>query len=562
MYSGDWTPTDAAGSGWGPEEDQALATIYAGMDADAKRLFDNQVLGSKMRGEIRQKILEARAPQKQKELNTDFEYGGDPGKAAADAAYFRAKAEAAQNRQGERIDTTRGDEWRLATQMAREGQRQALGLMEQRARGLVPSIASQQAALDIGRGIADQSSIQAGARGAAGLALAQQQAANNSATLTSRISNDAQVNAAKERADAEQAWFGGLSGMRGQDTQSQTVDLQTAQAQAEINAQQRAQNDSYSQGMYGNEIGINQSQLAAHGNRQSLKAGQQIAAQQVQAAAQARADAQRDRVIGMIGQGVSSGLSAIGTGLSKSANSFRGSDGSETWRSDERVKSNAVSLGYAAGLMANPDGDPIRTAKASAWDEGNQAALNDAKKLAGVMPAQLKDMADKGHPLAGLVRDMRANAWDEGHRAPQAPQQPQASAPDPYARLEAQARESMARAAAQNEGLMQQGPAVRGGDFTAQIADGLAPTRYDYKPGMGPSGTETGIIAQNAARNPLTAGAVHQDGQGLLALDPARSVKLSLAAAGNNAQEIQRIKQQLASFSGRGLYGGSGPGGF
>ena len=88
---------------------------------------------------------------------------------------------------------------------------------------------------------------------------------------------------------------------------------QTAQAQAGLNAAQRAQNDTYSQGMYGNEIGINQTQLAAHGTRQNLKSGQQIASQQVQANAQARADAQRNQIIGMVGTGISMGMASLVT---------------------------------------------------------------------------------------------------------------------------------------------------------------------------------------------------------------------------------------------------------
>lgn len=557
MYSGDWTPTDAAGSGWGPSEDQALATIYAGMDADAKRLYDDPVLGSKMRGEIRRKILEKNAPQKQQELATDFEYGGDPNRANRDADYFRGLAEQAQGRQGEVIDTSRGDEWRRAAQQGRLGQLEALGAMRNRALGLVPSIAEMQANRDMQRAFADQTSIAAGARGAAGLALAQQQAAGNSATLGSRISNDAQVNAANERMQAEQAWFGGLSGMRGQDTQNQALDLQTAQAQAELNARQRAQNDAYSQGMYGNEMGVLGTQLQAHGNRQSLKSGQQIAAQQVAANERARQDAQRDRVIGMIGAGVSQGMSAIGSGISKTtASNPRASDGSETWRSDERAKTNAVSLGYAAGLMAAPAGaDPIRDAKAGAWDEGHQAALADAKKLAAMSPAELKRLADAGHPLAAVARDMRANAWDEGRRSMAAPQPAPAAPADPYAGLRDRAEASMREAQVRQDAQMSMGPAVGGRDLTSQLADGLAPLQYDYRPGMGPEGTETGISAQRLARNPLTSPAVRQEpGTGLLALDPPRSLKLSLAAAGNNAQEIQLIKRRLGM-------GGMGPGG-
>jgi hypothetical protein len=322
MYTGDWTPDDSASAGWGPEEERALATIYAGMDADAKKLYDDPVLGSKMRGEIRGKILHGTAPQKSKDLETAFEYGGEKGKAAADAAYFRQKAEESQNRPGVQVDYGRANQWDLAAGDQRANSLQARGsqlgmadLMARRARGEVPSIASQQAALDIQRGIADQSSIQASARGPAAMALAQQQAAGNSAGLTAKISNDAQINAAKERMAAEQAAFGAYTGVRQGDTQGQGADLmgaagaaQRAQAQAGFDDSQRGRNDAREQNMYGNEMGVNTTQLQAQGNKQAVRMGQQQAAIQNQQNKQARSDS---NVMGGLQAGAA-GLAALG----------------------------------------------------------------------------------------------------------------------------------------------------------------------------------------------------------------------------------------------------------
>lgn len=648
----EWGPEEAAAAGWGEEEQRIWDELLAGQSQEARDFLEGRgnpaqtATGAdqQARGVIRQKILESTRGKKEAEANVGYEWGGRKGAADADSEYFRRAAEGAQNRQGEQINTGRADEWRYATQQDRLQQQQALGLMEQRARGLVPSVAEMQAQRDMGRAVADQSSIAAGARGAAGLALAQQQAAGNSAALTSRISNDAQVNAANERMQAEQAWFGGLSGMRGQDTQSQTVDLQTAQAQAQLNAAQRAQNDSYSMGLYGNEQNVRQAQLASHNNRQAHKLGQMGMAMQAQQNKQQQQQQSSDRTLGMIGTGVMAvgsmfsdvmakenvqpligagmggGAMGLGASLAQPTASERmggmlggggaamaGSSmaiprapeqgfnwgqglskglgalgyGMRSW-SDEHTKQNAVSLGYAAGLMAQPgDGDPMREAKASAWDEGNGAALADAKKLSAMSGPELKKLADAGHPLAVMVRDMRANAWDEGR----ASHQQQARQEDPYAALKAQAQGAMSEGEAQHQGLMDRGPAVsdhdaerrrymsqfeyrwdpetkrhgRNPDFrsdpvTDQFAQGLAPSAYEYKPefrggGMGSPGTKVGPMAQNMAANPVTATAVRRDPRtGLLAIDGADGLKVALAAGGSNAAKIQQIEQRLAEL--------------
>jgi len=316
MYTGDWSPDDAQAAGWGPEEEAALAQIYAGMDADARKLYDDKVLGSQMRGEIRQKIMAGTQPNKAKEMETAFEYGGRKGKAQEDADYFRRKAEESQNRPGVQVDFGRANQWdtaaaedRLAGYESRGRAMSMADLMAKRARGEVPSIAGQRADLDIGRGIADQSSIAASARGPAALALANQTAAGNSAALTQRISNDAQVNTAQERADAEKNALAGYAGIRAGDTQQQGADLAgagqaagRAVAQAGFDDAQRGRNDAREAGMYGNEIGVNTTQMQGQGNKMAVKMGQQQAAVQNQQAKQARSDA---NVMGGIGAGAS-----------------------------------------------------------------------------------------------------------------------------------------------------------------------------------------------------------------------------------------------------------------
>lgn len=234
-----------------------------------------------------------------------FEYGGAAGQANADANRYAHWANAAQFRQGAQADygraqglTGRAVRWDEYGGAAREAQGAAAGLMYSRATGATPSIAGMQARQDMQRAQAAQAAQAASARGAAGLALAQQNAANNTANAQAQISNQAQINAATERMQAEQAAFNAYSGMRSGDVaQSAQMgalaqsEAQQAQYNAALQQQQRALNDQMSLGMSQHEIATKQSQLNANMQQQQLMAQSYGMANQLNAGAnQANAD--------------------------------------------------------------------------------------------------------------------------------------------------------------------------------------------------------------------------------------------------------------------------------
>ena len=136
-------------------------------------------------------------------------YGGRPGGAEQASNQYTNMASFAGDR---RIDFSKADQF--------GGQANtAAGLMMGRAQGAVPSIAEQQAAIQSQQAMAQQASLAAGARGAGGLALAGQQASTGMANAQSAISQQAQVNAAQERMQAEQAAYGAFSGLQNQASQ-------------------------------------------------------------------------------------------------------------------------------------------------------------------------------------------------------------------------------------------------------------------------------------------------------------------------------------------------------
>lgn len=201
----------------------------------------------------------------------NFAYGGVGGADEA-ANRYRNMAQGAQGRQGPQANYGEANTYQAAGQGARRGQVNLANAMAGRASGAVPSIAGMQAQQDMQRAAAAQASAAAGARGPAGLALAQQQAANQTANVHGQISNAAQINAANERLQAEQAAFGAMSGLRQTDQSSEGMAGQRAQFQAGLQQQQRGLNDAMTLGMTGFEHGVRQADLAGHQNYEQLNA--------------------------------------------------------------------------------------------------------------------------------------------------------------------------------------------------------------------------------------------------------------------------------------------------
>ncbi len=509
-----------------------------------------------------------------------FNYGGVQGGAAEAAGRYRYGAEHAQGRLGTVVDYSQADWDRMAAGGARNEQGNALGLMRARAYGQVPSIAQMQADRQMGQAAAEQSSAAASARGPAGLALAQQQAANNTAAMQSTISNQAQINGAQERERAENAYLGAGTQMRAGDMQAGGMAQQKAQYQAQMNDAQRSRDDAMQLGLTQAEIDVNKTQSAAQQNLVGLQMGAANAAANRAQAADQYDSSRLDKYVGMglgaVGTGAgifalgalggSSGPAPAGTagvagggnqsdqagwdsgGSSAPVNtgdmgapSGDGLSGGYTdengyWHpSDVTAKENirpAFAAGEQAGL-ATRGADP----RADAWDEGHRAALQDIQKLAGKSPEELKSYGD--NPTAQAVRGLKADAWDEGRRG---------GAP---ARQETRDLAS---------GDNQADPG------TAQLANGLMPSFYDYKQGVrgATPGTKFGPMAQNMAANPATATAVRQDPRtGLLGIDSKDGLKVALGGVGHLAQRQAQTEQQLAllrnGIAGLGQQQGDGP---
>ena len=183
-----------------------------------------------------------------------FQYGGTAEGANDAAGRYRYGAETSQNRTGTIADFTQADADRSRGEQARGEQSNALGLMRDRATGKVPSIASQIGDRNIGKAVADQSSIAASARGPAGLALASQQQANQSANAISTINNQTEINGAQERERAEHAYLGAGTTIRAGDQAAGSLAVDKSKAQAALDDAQRSRNDTMQLGMTGRAL--------------------------------------------------------------------------------------------------------------------------------------------------------------------------------------------------------------------------------------------------------------------------------------------------------------------
>jgi hypothetical protein len=261
----------------------------------------------------------AAAKEAERAASARYQYGGWAGGAHEAASRYAGQGQAAQGRQGEVIDYSRADWDRQQAGYSRNAQVSMADMMARRARGETPSIAQMQADRQMGQAAAEQSSAAASARGPASLALAQQAAAANTANMQSNISNQAQINAANERMQAEQNAMGAFSGIRGGDMQSGAMAAQQAQAQSAVNAQQRAQNDQYQLGMTQNEIAVQSQQLAAQQNRSAAEQGAYFNQKGLEAGAEARSDARTASYIGAAGGVIGAGAAIVGGALAGGA---------------------------------------------------------------------------------------------------------------------------------------------------------------------------------------------------------------------------------------------------
>jgi hypothetical protein len=273
-----------------------------------------------------------------------YQYGGRQGGADAAADRYRAMALQAGGRHAaqadfagaqpnySQADADRQMGLHARSQLGEVGNRQIA-----RAQGREPSISGMQAQEDIRRlqqgaqrqgqaAQAAQMSASASARGPAGLALAQQGAANNiantqgaigrsTADATMGISNQAQINAANERLAAENAAANTFGAMRGQDLTSQGQSAQQTQFQAGLGTQQQqfnaglrqqqsGLNDALLMGMTQNEMAVRNAQLTAGMNQQAQTSANALGATGINAGvAGQNASMAQQNAMGVVGMG-------------------------------------------------------------------------------------------------------------------------------------------------------------------------------------------------------------------------------------------------------------------
>ncbi len=505
-----------------------------------------------------------------------FQYGGYQGGAYDYGTAMQQRAAGADSRYAPLAEYAGANVDRNNAMAARTGQGQVADMMMLRARGGVPSIAGQQSAQDIAmlqqnaarqmqQGQAAQAAQAASARGAAGVALAQQQAANNTANMqgaigtsaaqsTQNISNQAQVNAANERLQAEQAAFGAYGGMRGQDLNSQQLSSQMAQFQAQQELQSRNVNDQRAMGY---------EQLGANANAQQLQAqtsGQQILAnsfntQEQLQSQQAQANANRRGALfdKLFPSDMRSKVPVdMGDATAQWERSFGPSSAAQqqVLAADNRAEAARIRAGFEQGGQGDSGGAMMLAPQGGGGNPMTGTLMQSA------MGSMLSDENAKREAfLAGASFGM--NPRGNINPATGKPSMPDyMQKPDP--RLDPKGLRSGLEPLGRGWGG--RGGSEKAAAARADIAEAnrsMAGSAYAYKPGMTPPGQapgepNVGPMAQTMERNPVAATAVKTDPQtGLKYIDKDKALKVTMSGVAAAQQQIDDLHRMLAARGGR-----------
>lgn len=554
-----------------------------------------------------------------------FQYGGRPAAADQTANRFANLGAGAQQRDASQANYGLANGYAQYGNQDRDAQNLAAHMMMARAQGLVPSISQMQADRQMQQATAAQSSASASARGAGGLALAGQNAANNTATMQSAISNQAQINAAQERMAAEQNAYGAYAGIRSSDLASQQQMAQQSQYNAGLMQQQRGMNDAYSLGMYGQEAGVRGQQLQGSMYQQGLLGNSQTnATNQNIAISQNNANREYEYYKQAMGgaQGGVNAATQLGTAAgpqpsvpsAPTAGGAAGASGAMSSSSvgvpqlgsDDRMKFGMSPLGLLGGGTSgqNPTSGPVGSEAYGAGKTSYEVLNGSGGENVGASGQAMSDFATQygrdptGGMQGGLLSDDRAKqkAYDLGYEDARRNESASASRDgvpqtmirmggadppvaidmtrdNPFVRLgqgvapdlgavdrDAQyyppPRPQPAPAQPGLVGSMfdrdaQQAPPESIGrhyssdPVTEQFAEGLAPIRFQYKPGMGPAGEQTGVRAQAAASQPVTASMIQKRPDGLMAIDPRMGLSTALAGVGHLSQKQKETDRKL-----------------
>jgi hypothetical protein len=520
-----------------------------------------------------------------------FNYGGSAGAAEQHAQNYGLMGRQAQGREGVGLNTMQSDQ-------SRAGMGQAAGLMMARANGTTPSISGMQAQQDMGRAVAAQASAANSARGPAAMALAQQNAAANTANAQSAISGQAQINAANERMQAEQGAMGAYGAMRG-------MDQQQAMQQAQLQDAQRSRNDAFQMGMTQNEMAVRNAQMQGQMAQQGLLAGSHMQGQQLGAGiAGQNAQTNGQMLNTTLGLGVGAismasdarakvGAVPLGGGMLSDVTSKIGlaqlggpaqinqpMSGAAPATFDKLAPGGGMDVmgslkahsNFATQFQRNPTGGMMQHGGLMLSDD--RAKLRDHERQAYLLGRahgmeKNQDFAYGGAPREGeeiVDRDPWRSTermaeqrpdWLEGYMNEGRAGSERAGLAMGLSPYEERGGSSMRRGVDAHEAP----PSFqsKAGDYyaaqpamsemTGQLARGLAPYAYEYKPGFGTPGQKVGPMAQSMAANDVTATAVRQDPQsGLLAIDRDDGLKVALGGVGHLASKQAEQERLIAAL--------------
>lgn len=489
-----------------------------------------------------------------------------------------AAAQGAQMRQGAAIDQReqQRDYGGFSQQMgysdqerARQGnaynqQQASTNMYRDMATGAGPSLATALMGQGMNNIRAQQTSAAASARGPAGLAMAQQQAAGNMAAQGQQLNAQLGQMRAQEQLGAMQGYAQGTQGlssaagqMRAQDqsgaglyNQARGMSAQNAQAQAQIQQNQNALNDARSMGYEQLRNGIYTQGVQNNINRETMqRAGRQEAA--------ASGDSDMDQM----GRYIGTGASVLG-----SLAMFASDMNNKTDVAPLDAKGAGSSLASALGAIGNGMSKGGGSYKPSG---GMSASANAAVPMSTQTGANLQGVADlSGVPASSPGAQMYGfnPGPARGTTGPlmmdfesdERSKQKIASLSDALMRSQAAMYNSPTAAggpspmAAQADRLAASQAAMYGAPSPIQeTLRTTQPYAFNYKPGIGedPGQRHVGIMAQDLEKTPAGSTIVKDTPKGKM-IDGKQAIGFNLAAAADLQKQIDALKAQKAQEMG------------
>lgn len=488
------------------------------------------------------------APPTQK--STDW--GGTANGAQQAVQRYQGMGADASQRQGVQINYGNANQDRSDAAQARQMQQGAYGqqqnaanMYQNMANGQGPSLASSLMGQGMDKIVAGQASAAASARGPAGLAMAQQNAAANTANQQQQLNSNLgamrsqeQLNAMGGYANQTNNLQNAASGIRTSDYAGQTQDASQAEAQALSDRTQRQLNQDAQTGYERDASDVNKSQLVANQGANGTSAstyGSQLSAD----------DSAEGRGLNFVQGAISKGASAL------------------SMLSDMRMKQDVLPAN--AGPVVDQDGQ-AGAVDVAPWDNSDAHAAYDARNsralskvggffttLAGGNPGTAAPTSGAGGALAS-ISDMRmkSGASPAGMlAAADAIGRSQSAMYGSPAAVGASDRASLARAAdlqSQIDATYGAPVAVaqtqaRDASAPARMLDELQPYAYRYTPesGQDPTKQRYGIMAQDLERSPMGSSLVIDTPKGK-AIDVPQATGANLAAAADLHQRVKALE--------------------